>query len=94
MNKNILFSIVVMLLSLGNAFVQTNSLDNKLQKIDQTTLTSGIIYNCVLPMANIVIYNMPADKQHNTADLRFFGQAIFLLYNKEKQMIFHYFDSS
>ena len=85
--KNILFTLVVILLSFGVASAQKKSLESTLQKIDQTTVTSGIIYDRVLPLADLSIFNMPAEKPHNTADFRFFKQALFELHkasNKTK----------
>ena len=74
--KNILYAIGIVLLSFGSAYAQTNSLDKKLQNVNQAAVTSGIIYDRVLPLADLCIYNMPADKAHNTADFRFFNQAL------------------
>jgi hypothetical protein len=67
-------------LCFSNAIAQSNSLDKRLERVDQSSVTSGIIYDCVLPLADITIFNMPAEKPHNTADFRFFKQALFELH--------------
>ena len=77
--KNNLLLLGILLLSFGNAFAQTNSLDKQLQKVDQSSVTSGIIYNRVNPLADLCVFNMPAEKPHNTANFRFFEQAFFEL---------------
>lgn len=93
-NKNILHAAGFLLFSFGNAFAQNNSFDKKLQKIDQSAVISGIIYDRVLPLSDLSIFNMPADKPHNTADFRFFKQAMSELHKAENDLIFSYFDSS
>ena len=67
-------------LCFGNAFAQISPLDRQLQNINQSTVTSGIIYDRSTPLADLCVYNMPADKPHNTADFRFFKQALFELH--------------
>ena len=67
-------------LCVGSAVAQTNLVDSQLQNIDQSAVTSGIIYDRVTPLADLCVFNMPADKPHNTADFRFFKQALFELH--------------
>jgi Secretion system C-terminal sorting domain len=54
--------------------------DQALSNVNKASVTSGIIYNRVLPLADLHAYNMPADHPHNTANLRFFKQALFELH--------------
>ena len=91
--KNLLFTIGFALLSFANAFAQTNSLDKQLQNVNQSSVTSGIIYNRVNPLADLCVFNIPAEKPHNTANCRFFEQALFELH-KLKNIMFSYFDTS
>lgn len=67
-------------LCFGSAIAQTSPLDRQLQNVNQSTVTSGIIYNRSTPLADLCVYNMPADEPHNTADFRFFKQALFELH--------------
>ena len=92
--KNLLFTISFALLSFANAFAQTNSLDKQLQKVDQSSVTSGIIYNRVNPLADLCVFNMPAEKPHNTADFRFFEQALFELHKLKNNIMLSYFNTS
>ena len=55
--KNILFTIVVLLLSFYNAFAQNSSIDLQLANIDQSSVTSGIIYERSSRMANLYEFN-------------------------------------
>ena len=67
-------------LCFGITIAQTSPLDRQLQNINQSTVTSGIIYDRSTPLADLCVYNMPADEPHNTADFRFFKQALFELH--------------
>jgi hypothetical protein len=69
--KKILISLGAFL-CFGSAVAQSNSLDERLERVDQKLVTSGIIYDRVLPLADLAIFNMPTEKPHNTADCRFF----------------------
>lgn len=46
----------------GNAIAQTSLLDRQLQNVNQSTVTSGIIYDRSTPLADLFVYNMPAEK--------------------------------
>ncbi len=45
-------------LCFGNAFAQISPLDRQLQNINQSTVTSGIIYDRSTPLADLCVYNM------------------------------------
>jgi hypothetical protein len=77
--KNLLISVGAFL-CFGSAAAQTSLLDNQLKNVDQSGVTSGIIYNRATPLADLCVFNMPAEKPHNTADFRFFKQALFELH--------------
>jgi len=77
--KKILISLGTFL-CIGSALAQTSLLDKQLQNVNQSSVTSGIIYDRVNPLADLCIFNMPAEKSHNTADFRFFEQALFELH--------------
>lgn len=64
-------------LCFGNTFSQTSLLDKQLVNVNKVSVTSGIIYDRAAPLADLCVYNMPAEKPHNTADFRFFKQALF-----------------
>ena len=49
-------------LCFGNAIAQTSVLDRQLQNVNQSTVTSGIIYDRSTPLADLCVYNMPAEK--------------------------------
>ena len=68
-----------------NTFSQTNALDTKLAKVDQSSLTSGIIYERSNRFTNLYEYNQVKDKPHNTANFRFFEQALSELYIASNQ---------
>ena len=53
-------------------------LDSLLVNIDQTSVTSGIIYERTLQLANL--YNYNRDKNSNTADFSFFRQSLLEMY--------------
>ena len=74
--KNLLLTIGIFLLWFGNTFAQNSSLDKRLEKIDQSSLKSGILYDRTMQMADLNIYNMPSEKPHNTANYGFFLQAL------------------
>ena len=78
-SKNLLI-LVGTFLCFGSASAQTSPLDRQLQNVNQSTVTSGIIYDRSTPLADLCVYNMPADEPHNTADFRFFKQALFELH--------------
>ena len=59
-------------LCFGIAIAQTSPLDRQLQNVNQSTVTSGIIYDRSTPLADLCVYNMPADEPHNTADFQIF----------------------
>lgn len=69
-----------MFLFYSMVLAQTNPLDKQLEKINQASVTSGIIYDRVMPLADLCIFNMPSEKPHNTANFRFFKQALFELH--------------
>ena len=50
------------LLCFESAIAQTSSLDRQLANINQSTVTSGIIYDRSTPLADLCVYNMPAEK--------------------------------
>ncbi|MDD3003656.1 hypothetical protein [Flavobacterium sp.] len=75
-----IFICLFLLVYFGNAIAQTSPLDRQLQNVNQSTVTSGIIYDRSTPLADLCVYNMPADEPHNTADFRFFKQALFELH--------------
>ena len=75
-----LFILISTFLCFGSAVSQTSLLDNQLININQSAVTSGIIYDRVTPLADLMVFNMPAPIPHNTADFRFFKQALFELY--------------
>lgn len=75
-----IFIYLFLLVYFGNAIAQISTLDRQLQNINQSTVTSGIIYDRSTPLADLCVYNMPADEPHNTADFRFFKQALFELH--------------
>jgi hypothetical protein len=58
-------------LCFGNAVAPSNSLDERLERVDQKSFTSGIIYDRVLPLADLAIFNMSGEKSHNTDYFRF-----------------------
>jgi hypothetical protein len=67
-------------------FAQTSSLDPQLVNINKSSVTSGIIYERVPSFANLYSYNQNGNP-HNTADYRFFEQALSELHrasNKNK----------
>ncbi len=78
MKNIILFSTIMCLI---NTFSQTNTFEAKLAKVDQSSLTSGIIYERSNRFTNLYEYNQVKDKPHNTANFRFFEQALYELYN-------------
>ena len=49
-------------LCFGIAVAQTNSLDNQLKNVNQAAVTSGIIYDRATPLADLTIFNIPAEK--------------------------------
>lgn len=55
----------------------TNTLDTQLSSISQTTVTSGIIYERTLQMANL--YNFNKSATFNTANFDYFKQALLEL---------------
>ena len=75
-----IFIYLFLLVYFGNAIAQISTLDRQLQNINQSTVTSGIIYDRSTPLADLCVYNMPDEKPHNTADFRFFKQALFELH--------------
>ena len=77
--RKLLMSVGVFL-CVGSAIAQTNLVDSQLQNIDQSAVTSGIIYDRVTPLADLCVFNMPTEKPHNIADFRFFKQALFELH--------------
>jgi hypothetical protein len=83
--KNFLFMIGIFLLSFSNAIAQTNLLDKQLKNVNQSSVTSGIIYDRVTPLADLCVFNLPAEKPHNKADFRFFKQALFELHKASNQ---------
>lgn len=88
MKKTILFCI---LLVATKAFTQTVpanevSLDQMLVNIDKTTVTSGVIYQRVTPFANLYSFNTNTNR--NTADFKFFKQALLEMYLASNQTQF------
>ena len=75
--KNFLF--LGAFLCFFNTFAQTSSLDLQLANVDQSSVTSGIIYERSGIMANLYEFNQKREKPHNTANFRFFEQALFEL---------------
>lgn len=72
------FSIFIFLLSQWFFFAQ-NDLDNMLSNINQTSVTSGIIYERTLPIANLYEHNQQGSN-HNKADYKLFRQALLELH--------------
>ena len=56
MKKTIYFGMVF--LCWTTLFAQTSVLDRQLQNINQSTVTSGIIYDRSTPLADLCVYNM------------------------------------
>lgn len=50
------------LLCFGSAMAQISPLDRQLQNVNQSTVTSGIIYDRSTPLADLCVYNMPDEK--------------------------------
>ena len=57
-----IFIYLFLLVYFGNAIAQISTLDRQLQNINQSTVTSGIIYDRSTPLADLCVYNMPAEK--------------------------------
>ena len=55
--KNLLILFGV-LLCFESAIAQTSVLDRQLQNINQSTVTSGIIYDRSTPLVDLCVYNM------------------------------------
>lgn len=78
--------IIFSMLCFANIFAQTSPLDLQLVNINQSTVTSDIIYERVSRFANLYSYNQNGSS-HNTASYQFFEQALSELYrasNKTK----------
>lgn len=55
-------------------FAQTNTLDNQLSNIDQSSVTSGIIYERVMKLSNF--YNFNQTRDFETASADYFEQVL------------------
>ena len=80
--------VISTLLCFGIAVAQTNPLDNQLKNVNQAAVTSGIIYDRATPLADLTIFNIPAEKPHNTANFRFFRQALSELHKATEENLF------
>jgi hypothetical protein len=78
--KRILLSIGIGL-SLCNATAQNQekTLDDALVNVNQTTITSGIIYERTMQLADL--YNFNREENFNTADYQYFRQALLEMHN-------------
>ncbi len=86
--KKLLLSTFTMLLLFLNTFAQKEipepNLDEMLVNIDKSNFTSGILYDKVMPLANLMDYDKP---ENNISDVHYFEQALHELYrasNKQK----------
>jgi len=72
--------LIVFIILYSSALAQKmNQLDSLLVKVDQSLVTSGIIYERVTPMADLYAFNY-AGTEHNIADYGFFKQALSEMY--------------
>lgn len=85
--KKLLLSIGV-LLSLYQLSAQeiTSPLDDALQQVDQTSVTSGIIYERVTQFANL--YNFNKQENFNTATFAYFQQALSEMHRASNMQLF------
>lgn len=67
------------------------TLDQQLVNVNQSTVTSGIIYERVKPFASLYTYNQP-NGTNNTADYKYFEQALSELHraSNKLKLISHY----
>jgi hypothetical protein len=86
-----LFSTTVALLFFTSLIAQTNTLDPQLVNVNQSSVTSGIIYERVTQIANLYDFNQSGNV-HNTANYAFFEQALSELYraSNNTRLISHY----
>ena len=85
MKKLLTVSVVIFILTLFNPVLsQTSDLDAMLTNINQSSVTSSIIYERVMPFANVYNYNQVFD----TATLDYFEQAFSELYRASNQQKF------
>lgn len=86
MKKLLTVSMVIFMLTMFNNPIlsQTSDLDAMLTNVNQSSVTSGIIYERVMPFANLYNYNQAFD----TATLGYFEQAFSELYRASNQQKF------
>ena len=85
MKKLLTVSVVIFILTIFNPILsQTSDLDAMLTNVNQSSVTSGIIYERVMPFANLYNYNQAFD----TATLGYFEQALSELYRASNQQKF------
>jgi hypothetical protein len=89
--KKLLLGVVLALL-FCNANAQSSGngnqkeLDYLLRDIDQSTVTSGIIYERTLQLANL--YNYNREEYSNTADFSFFRQSLLEMHRASNEKLF------
>ncbi len=78
-------------LVITSILAQTSSFDAQLINVDKSLVTSGIIYERVIPIANLYDFNQSGNA-HNTANYTFFEQALSELYraSNNTKLISHY----
>lgn len=81
--KKILMAFAGAIFCLSNAQAQTNTLDAMLTNVNQSSVTSGIIYERATPFANLYNFNATYD----TATLGYFEQAFSELYKASNQTL-------
>lgn len=77
-----------MILSLYQLSAQeiTSPLDDALQQVDQTSVTSGIIFERVTQFANL--YNFNKKEKFNTATFAYFQQALSEMHRASNMQLF------
>ncbi|MBC7650413.1 MAG: hypothetical protein H7101_01545 [Deinococcales bacterium] len=80
--KKTLMAFTGIVFCLLNAQAQTNTLDAMLTNVNQSSVTSGIIYERAMPFANLYNFNATYD----TATLGYFEQAFSELYKASNQL--------
>ncbi|RTL48215.1 MAG: hypothetical protein EKK39_12815 [Sphingobacteriales bacterium] len=85
MKKLLPVSMVMFILTMFNPILsQTSDMDAMLTNVNQSSVTSGIIYERVAAFANLYKYNQTRD----TADILYFEQALSELYRAGNQQKF------
>lgn len=86
MGKKFVLAICILLCSHYASSQQEPTLDDALQNVDQSTVTSGIIYERVAQFANL--YNFNRHDSLNTADYAYFKQALSEMYRASNEQLF------